>query len=110
MAIFWEAQVATILVRDAVNARTPEPILSWTWDKLKSCTAAMLIEERVRTECDRVASGARPSELLSELSFDLDRITDKIVDRALTAFGRGKIFVIVNDRQVTALDEEIPIE
>ena len=70
----------------------------------------MLIEERVRAECDRVASGARPSELLSELSLDLDRITDKIVDRALTAFARGKIFVIVNDRQVTALDEEIPIE
>ena len=26
-------------------------------------------------ECDRVASGARPSELLSELSLDLDRIS-----------------------------------
>jgi hypothetical protein len=110
MAIAWEAHVATILVRDAVNAKTPEPILSWTWDKLKNCTVAMLIEERVRAECDRVAGGARPRELLSELSLDLDRITDKIVDRALTAFARGKIFVIVNDRQVTALDEEIPIE
>jgi hypothetical protein len=111
LAIFWEAQqVATILVRDAVNARTPEPILSWNWDKLKSCTVAMLIEERVRAECDRVASGARPSELLSDLGFDLDRFTDKIVDRALAAFARGKIFIIVNDRQVTALDEEIPIE
>jgi hypothetical protein len=102
--------MATILVRDAVNARASEPILSWSWDKLKSCTAAMLIEERVRAECDRVASGVRPSELLSELGFDRDRIADKIVDRALAAFARGKIFIIVNDRQITALDEEIPIE
>ena len=57
---------------------------------------------------DRVASGARPSELLFQL--DLDRITDKIVERALAAFACGKIFVIVNDRQVTGLGEEIPIE
>ena len=79
-------------------------------DKFRNCTVAMLIEERVRAECDRVASGASPSEFLSELSFNSDRITDKIVDRALAAFVRGKIFIIVNDRQVTALDEEIPIE
>jgi hypothetical protein len=110
LALLAEAHMATILVRDAVNARASEPVLSWSWDKLKSCTVAMLIEERVRAECDRVASGARSSELLSELSFDLDWMTDKIVDRALAAFARGKIFIIVNDRQVTALDEEIPIE
>ena len=102
--------MATIFVRDAVNARAPEPILSWNWDKLKRCTVAMLIEERVRTECDRVAAGARPSELLSDLGFDRDRLTEKLVDRARAAFAGGKIFVIVNDRQVTALDEEIPIE
>jgi hypothetical protein len=34
---------------------------------------------------------------------------DRPVDHALTAFARGRILIIVNDRQVTALDEGIPI-
>ena len=60
----------------------------------------MLIEERVRSECDRIRVGLAASAFHSDLAGGEDVLADKLVVRALAAFERGKILLIVNDRQV----------
>jgi hypothetical protein len=99
--------MATIVVRDSINANAQEPSFSWKWDGAEHCTAGMIIEERIRFEFDRARSGGAKSALFQELSVDLDNMADRIVERGLRAFRQQKILLIVNDHQVTTLDERI---
>ena len=82
---------------------------SWTWEGLESCTARLLIEERLRTEVERAARDIPASQFLLDLSDGLDGYCDQLAERAFTAFEAGKLLLIVNDRQVTDLDEDIPL-
>ncbi|WP_265562239.1 hypothetical protein [Sphingomicrobium arenosum] len=100
--------MVSISVIDRVGT-TELPGFSWDWKGVDRCTARLLIEERLRTETERAARDIPASRFLLELSGGLDGFTDQLAERAFAAFTAGKLLLIVNDAQVTDLDEEIPL-
>ncbi len=100
----------TFNVSDEIGTAPRTPALEWSWTGLQSCTARLLIEERIRVEFERVAQNVPASDFFAELSGGLDGYVDKIIEKALAAFSAGKLLLIVNDKQVSSLDEMIPIQ
>lgn len=100
-----------ITFKDAANAARPTDVFSWSWRGAHRCTAAMLIEERLRGEHDRVIGGGAPSIIFTELSFEtkIEARLQQMVDRAFKAFAAGKILLLVDDRQVVGLDAPIDV-
>lgn len=102
-----------ITVIDARNAAAREP--AWTmrgaaaWTGATRCSATMLIEERVRSEVDRIQAGQAPSRFFQELRGQGEALSDALVARALQAFARGHLLLIVNGTQVLDLDAEIDL-
>lgn len=101
--------MSQIVVHDSQNAAPAEACWSWRWLSAQQCTAAVLIEERVRSECDRIRLGHPASSIYSELRGDEDTIIDTLVSRALSAFDKGRLVLIVNDRQIVGRDSVIDI-
>lgn len=102
--------MSQIVVHDSKNAAKAEACWSWQWPDAQRCTAAVLIEERVRGECDRIRLGHPASSFHSELRSDEEATTDTLVTRALSAFDKGKLVLIVNDRQIVGRDAVIHID
>ena len=69
----------------------------------------MLIEERVRAEVDRIQTGQAPSMFFRELRGQGEALADALVARALQAFARGRLLLLVNGRQVLELDADIDL-
>ena len=103
--------MAQILVADSANGALSEAGGSWNWVRAGQCTAAMLIEERIRAEFDRIRSGHPASAFLSSIGGpDPDRIADRLVARALEDFSRGRLLLIVDDRQLGSLDAPVSLD
>lgn len=102
--------MSDIMVVDTRNAGDAEARWSWRWDGALRCTAAMLIEERVRAECDRVRHGHAESRFFGELRDHGEAIADKLVAKALQAFARNRLLLIVNDTQVIGPNTEIRLD
>ena len=49
--------MVTITVSDTRNLAPDGQAWSWSWTGSHTCTAAMLIEERIRSESDRIRAG-----------------------------------------------------
>jgi hypothetical protein len=102
-----------ITVIDSRNAAIREP--AWTmrrpadWAGPARCTAAMLIEERVRAEADRIQAGEAQSRFFVELRGQAEALAETLVARALDAFARGRLLLIVNGAQVMGLEAEIDL-
>lgn len=96
-------------VSDEIGARQVTPVLEWAWDDIRTCSARTIIEERIRTECERIAHKAPATAFFADLSDGIDRYVDRIIERAIAAFVAGKLLLIVNDRQLIDLDETVPL-
>jgi hypothetical protein len=102
--------MARFNVSDEIGGHKPQPNVAWSWDRTTSCSARMIIEERIRSECDRIASGHPATELFLEISDGVEAFSEKIVERGVNAFAAGKILLIVNDGQVLDLDAPILLQ
>jgi hypothetical protein len=101
--------MGTINVTDSRNLAADGPSWTWSWEPTAVCTAAMLIEERVRFEADRVRSGIAESTFYSEMRPGEDGMVDSVVANALATFRSGKLLLLVNDRQVADPEQEIDL-
>ena len=121
--------VQQLVLSDRVNARPPVQAVVLQWQEGVVLTPRLLISERVRIEWhagqDRQAShddrpaplveiGGRPNPVQSAPAWvDIETGTplslDTVTAMALEGFTRNAFFLIVDGRQITDLDEALPL-
>lgn len=97
-----------LTINDQLMARTPTPGPAFEWQDGVPLTLRDLIRERVLLECDRRNAALLPWCPLVEGRAQ-DRKRDEAVAQALEGFARNAFCVLVDNRQLTELDDEIAL-
>ncbi len=96
-----------IRISDQLNAQPIGPVHIFQWRDNVPCTLRLLLEERITIEYARArgADGDGFANHLIHLPPRKQCSLDKAIEAGFEGFRKQAFFVIVNGRQVTALDE-----
>ena len=101
--------MTAILIRDETGTGISRPALRFDWKTRRHLRVRDLIAERVRLEWDNGTKAEGEETALIPQDAPCIETVEAAIDHALKAFERRAYLVVVNDRQIPHLDDDITL-